>query len=157
MKSYSQVYNKSKSAVLEERKAVIESQKTAVVNVLKENYMITGKISDLAPEAKAEMAKRLAEYWSPKTGLKPAGVKLLTENMITLSPNSSKEDIKLYITKQTKKNILQITEAFRMNQANAVVDSFNEDIAPMLGKKLKSKFIINTVWEIVGSRIKQGL
>ena len=78
MKSYSQVYNASKTEVLNQRKAVYDSQKAAIVNVLKENYMITGKISDLEPKKKAEMAKRLAEYWSPKTGiqtsLQPAAV-----------------------------------------------------------------------------------
>jgi len=69
MKSYSQVYNNSKAEVLSQRKAIIESQKAAVVNVLKENYMITGKMSELDADKKAEMAKKLAVYWSPKNGL----------------------------------------------------------------------------------------
>lgn len=157
MKSYSQVYNASKKEVLEQRKAVYNAQKVAIVNVLKENYMITGKMSDLKPKKKAEMAKKLAEYWSPKTGINAAGIKLLNENVLTLSKNSTIDDIKLYIQKQTKKNLEQITECFRMGQGNAVVESFNEEIQPMIGKKLKDKFIINTVWDIIGNRIKNNL
>lgn len=157
MKSYSQVYNNSKAEVLEQRNALIESQKTAVVNVLKENYMITGKMKDLSPEKKAEMLKKLLEYWNPKTGINAAGIKLLNENMITLSPNSTSADIRLYIQKQTKKNLLQITECFRMNRRDAVVESFNDEIKPMIGKKVKEKVIIDTVWEIIAPRIKAGL
>ena len=41
--------------------------------------------------------------------------------MITLSPNSTKEDIRLYIQKQTKKNLVAITEAFRSGNGNVVV------------------------------------
>lgn len=103
------------------------------------------------------MAKRLKQYWSPKTGINEAGVRLLNENMITLSPTSSNDDIKLYIVKQTKKNLVQITECFRSNRVDVIVESFNEEIQPMIGKKLKEKFIINTVWEIVENRIKNGL
>lgn len=157
MKSYSQVYNNSKAQVLEQRNALIESQKTAVVNVLKENYMITGKMKDLSPEKKAEMLKKLLEYWNPKTGINAAGIKLLNENMITLTPNSTSADIRLYIQKQTKKNLLQITECFRMNRRDAVVESFNDEIKPMIGKKVKEKVIIDTVWEIIAPRIKAGL
>ena len=156
MKSYSQVYNNSKAEVLSQRKAIIESQKAAVVNVLKENYMITGKMSELDADKKAEMAKKLAVYWSPKNGLTQAGIKLLNENVLTLSKDSTVADVKLYIEKQTRKNIEPITEAFRMGRQDAVVSSFNEEIVPMIGRRLKDKFIINTVWDIVGNRIKNG-
>lgn len=119
--------------------------------------MITGKMKDLSPEKKAEMLKKLLEYWNPKTGINAAGIKLLNENMITLTPNSTSADIRLYIQKQTKKNLLQITECFRMNRRDAVVESFNDEIKPMIGKKVKEKVIIDTVWEIIAPRIKAGL
>ncbi|MBO6272654.1 hypothetical protein J6O48_07720 [bacterium] len=45
------------------------------------------------------MAKKIYEYWSPKTGINKAGIKLINENMITLSKNSTKDDIRLYIQK----------------------------------------------------------
>ena len=44
-----------------------------------------------------------------------------------------------------------------MGQGSVVVESFNEEIKPMIGKKIKEKFIINTVWDIIGKRIKDGL
>lgn len=47
MKSFTAVYNKSKREVTEQRNKILESQKVAIINVLKEEYMITGKISDL--------------------------------------------------------------------------------------------------------------
>ena len=157
MKSFSTVYNKSKREVLEAKAALYESQKAAIINVLKETYMITGKISDLPQKTQNAMLSRLLEYWSPKTGINKAGIKLLNENMITLSPNSTKADITLYIQKQTKKNLVAITEAFKTNNGNVVVQTFKQDIEPMIGKGLKESFITNVVWDIVSNRIKLGL
>ena len=157
MKSFSTVYNKSKKQVLEAREKLYESQKVAVINVLKETYMITGNMSDLPADQKKEMAKKVFEYWSPKTGINKAGIKLLNENMITLSPNSTKEDIRLYIQKQTKKNLIAITEAFRSGNGNVVVETFKNDIEPAVGKTLKENFITNTVWTLISERIKFGL
>ncbi|WQJ52094.1 MAG: hypothetical protein [Hatfieldvirus porci] len=157
MKSFSTVYNKSKKQVLEAREKLYESQKVAVINVLKETYMITGNMSDLPADQKKEMAKKVFEYWSPKTGINKAGIKLLNENMITLSPNSTKEDIRLYIQKQTKKNLIAITEAFRSGNGNVVVETFKNDIEPAVGKTLKENFITNTVWNLISERIKFGL
>lgn len=157
MKSFSTVYNNSKKQVLEAREKLYESQKVAVINVLKETYMITGNMSDLPADQKKEMAKKVFEYWSPKTGINKAGIKLLNENMITLSPNSTKEDIRLYIQKQTKKNLVAITEAFRSGNGNVVVETFKNDIEPAVGKTLKESFITNTVWNLISNRIKLGL
>ena len=157
MKSFSTVYNNSKKQVLEAREKLYESQKVAVINVLKETYMITGNMSDLPVDQKKEMAKKVFEYWSPKTGINKAGIKLLNENMITLSPNSTKEDIRLYIQKQTKKNLVAITEAFRSGNGNVVVETFKNDIEPAVGKTLKESFITNTVWNLISNRIKLGL
>lgn len=157
MKSFSTVYNKSKKQVLDAREKLYESQKVAVINVLKETYMITGNMSDLPADQKKEMAKKVFEYWSPKTGINKAGIKLLNENMITLSPNSTKEDIRLYIQKQTKKNLVAITEAFRSGNGNVVVETFKNDIEPAVGKTLKESFITNTVWNLISNRIKLGL
>ena len=157
MKSFSTVYNKSKKQVLEAREKLYESQKVAVINVLKETYMITGNMSDLPADQKKEMAKKVFEYWSPTTGINKAGIKLLNENMITLSPNSTKEDIRLYIQKQTKKNLVAITEAFRSGNGNVVVETFKNDIEPAVGKTLKESFITNTVWNLISNRIKLGL
>ena len=154
MKSFSTVYNKSKKQVLDARNQLYESQKKAIIKVLKETYMITGNLSDLPIDKKKTMAKKIMEYWSPKTGINKAGIKLINENMITLSPNSTKEDIKLYIQKQTKKNLIAITEAFREGNGNVVVDTIKKDIEPVLGKKIKSDFITNTVWNLVSNRIK---
>lgn len=157
MKSFSTVYNNSKKQVLDARDALYESQKTAVINVLKETYMITGSISSLPVAQQKEMAKKVFEYWSPKTGINKAGIKLLNENMITLSPNSTKEDIRLYIQKQTKKNLVAITEAFRSGNGQTVIDTFKNDIEPNVGKTLKESFVTNTVWNLIANRIKFGL
>lgn len=157
MKSFSTVYNNSKKQVLEAREKLYESQKVAVINVLKETYMITGNITDLPVEKQKVMAKKVLEYWSPKTGITPAGIKLINENMITLSANSTKDDIRLYIQKQTKKNLITITEAFKSGHGNTVTETFKSDIESVTGKKIKDSFITNTVWDLVQNRIKMGI
>ena len=157
MRSYNQVYNQSKKEILDRKKNMFEQQKVAIVNVLKEEYMITGKMSELPQNEKVKMAKRLAEYWSPKTGINANGVRLLNENVITLSPNSTASDIQLFIQKRTKKNLEAIVECFRAGKQKIVVEEFRKEIGPMIGKTLKESFIIDSVWGIIGNRIKQGL
>lgn len=157
MRSYNQVYNQSKKEILDRKKNMFEQQKVAIVNVLKEEYMITGKMSDLPQDEKVKMVKRLAEYWSPKTGINANGVRLLNENIITLSPNSTASDIQLFIQKRTKKNLEAIVECFRAGKQKIVVEEFRKEIGPMIGKTLKESFIIDSVWGIIGNRIKQGL
>ena len=39
-------------------------------------------MSDLPADQKKEMAKKVFEYWSPKTGINKAGIKLLNEILI---------------------------------------------------------------------------
>ena len=157
MRSYNQVYNQSKKEILDRKKNMFEQQKVAIVNVLKEEYMITGKMSDLPQDEKVKMVKRLAEYWSPKTGINANGVRLLNENIITLSSNSTVSDIQLFIQKRTKKNLEAIVECFRAGKQKIVVEEFRKEIGPMIGKTLKESFIIDSVWGIIGNRIKQGL
>lgn len=157
MKSFNTVYNRSKKEVLDSRQRLFESQKDKIISVLKETYMITGSLTDLNPTQKKEMAKKIYEYWSPKTGINKAGIKLINENMITLSKNSTKDDIRLYIQKQTKKNLLDITEAFKNGDGNVVVETFKNDIEQSLGKKIKESFITNTIWNLISDRIKLGL
>ena len=47
MRTYNEVYNQSKKEILDRRNQMFEQQKLAIVNVLKEEYMITGKICEL--------------------------------------------------------------------------------------------------------------
>lgn len=157
MKSFSTVYNRSKKNVLNARYNLYESQKKQIIKVLKETYMITGSLSDLSETNQKKMAKKILEYWSPRTGINKAGIKLLTENMISLSSNSTKEDIRLYIQKQTKRNLDEITEAFRSGNGNVVVETFKQNMEPMLGKSVKESFITNTIWNLISNRIKLGI
>lgn len=157
MRSYSQVYNQSKKKILDEKKALIEQQKVAVVNVLKEEYMITGKVDDLPAAEKKRMAERLAEYWSPKNGLNQNGIRLINESIITLSPQSKKRDVEVYIQKCVKKNLVEIVECFRAGKQDLVVESFQKDIKPMIGKCPNRDFIIDTIWALIGKKMKTGL
>ena len=157
MRSYSQVYNQSKKKILDEKKALIEQQKVAVVNVLKEEYMVTGNVDDLPAEEKKRMAARLAEDWSPKNGLNQNGVRLINESIITLNEHSNKKDVEVYIQKCVKKNLVEIVECFRAGKQNLVVESFQKETMPMLKKKLDRNFIIDTIWALIGKKMKNGL
>lgn len=157
MRSYSQVYNTSRTEVQEQRRKVVEAQKVAIVNVLKENYSISGKISDLDSKTKEKLAKKLAEYWSPKTGLNNAGVTFINEHRLVLTPKSPISDVKEYIRRMALKNIQEVTECFRHGQTSVIVESYNNEIHSMMGKMIKENFIIDTVWSVVADRIKKGV
>ena len=113
MRTYNEVYNQSKKEVLDQRKAVFEKQKIAVVNVLKETFNISGKMEDLPKDELEQMKRRLLEYWSPKTGINEKGVKLIQENIIVLGAQSTPDDVRAYIRKQAYRNAQQMVECFR--------------------------------------------
>lgn len=156
MKNYTEVYQASRAEVHDNRNKMYEAQKVALVNVLKENYNISGKVSDCNMDVKVELARKLQEFWSPKTGINQAGINFLNNNTLILTEKSTTADVREYIRRQTVKNIVDLTECFRCGCTNVIVEEFNKDIKKMMGKTLKEKFIIDTVWSVVSDRIKLG-
>ena len=156
MKNYADVYTASRSEVHKKRKNLYESQKIALVNVLKENYNITGMVSEQAPEVKQELARKLQQYWSPKTGINESGIEFLNTHQLVLTKESTTADVREYIRKMAVKNIVGMTECFRQNCTNVIVEELNNDIKRMMGRSVKGKFIIDTVWNVVSERIKTG-
>lgn len=156
MRSYNDVCKDSKQEVLEQKAQILETQKVAVINALKEMYMITGKMSQLPTAMQEEMKKRVLEYWNPKTGLTKSGAKLLSEKEITITKQSTKDDFRLYIEKQVKKHYKVILESYRNQNVQAVVEAFKDDIFVKTGRHLNERFINNTVWNLISDRIKLG-
>lgn len=157
MRNYNQVCKDSKQEVLQQKAAILETQKVAVINALKEMYMITGKISSLPYELQEEMKTRVLEYWNPKTGLTKSGVRLLNEREIVINKKSSKDDLRLYIEKQVKKHYQTILESYRNQNVTAVVDAFKEDLLLKTGRNINENFINNTVWKLLEDRFKLGI
>ena len=157
MRNYNLVCKDSNQEVLQQKAAILETQKVAVINALKEMYMITGKISSLPYELQEEMKTRVLEYWSPKTGLTKAGVRLLNEQEIVINKKSSKDDLRLYIEKQVKKHYQTILESYRNQNVTAVVDAFKEDLLLKTGRNINENFINNTVWKLLEDRFKLGI
>lgn len=156
MKSFNEVYRNSKKEVLEQKAAIIETQKVAVVKAIKEMYMVSGKITDLPKAMQQEMANRVLEYWDPKFGLTKAGARLLNENVITLNTRSSKDDLRLYIEHQVKAHHNAIVEAYRNSNVDAVVEAFKEDLYVKTNRRINESFIKNTVWNIISNKFKEG-
>lgn len=156
MKSFQTIYNASKQQVLKEKKEMVESQKIAVVNALKNYYMISGKVLDLPKTQQDKLARKVLEYWNPKTGLNKNGERLLNESIINLTPKSTSTDIKKYIQNETRKNIISIVEAYRTNTVAMIVEAFKQDIQPKIRKKLLEESIRNVMWPIVEEKIKMS-
>lgn len=156
MKNFNEVYRNSKVEVLAKKQELIESQKVSIITALKEMYMITGKITDLPKDMQIEMKKRVLEYWDPKTGITKAGTKLLNEREITLSENSKRPDIKMYIGMQVQKHYTAIAEAYRNSNVDVVIDAFKEDLYAKTKKHINEKFIKNTIWKLIEENFKNG-
>lgn len=154
MLSYKQVYTNSRNQIIESNTQIYNKQKEDVVNVLKEMYVIKGKISDLPKDKQTALMKKLLEYWSPKTGIKKAGIRLINESRITLSPNSTNVDVKKYIKLETKRNFDSITEAFKNNKGDLVVESFRDNITKQVKRDINSKGIKNIICDTISEIYK---
>lgn len=154
MKSFNTVYNNSKKYVLNERNKVLTEERKKVVNILKEEYMISGDILSLPKTKQNNLAKKVLEYWQPKKGLTKAGKKLIEGHIINLTPLSDNNDIKKYIQNETKKNIGQVIEMFKTDNVKLLIESFKADIEPKVQKILLSESIRDIVWNIIKDKIK---
>lgn len=157
MLNFNQVYNNSKQQILEKNKQLYNKQKEEVVNVLKEMYVIKGKISDLPKDKQTILMKKLLEYWSPKTGIKKSGIKLINENRLTLTQNSTNVDVKKYIKIETKRNFDSITEAFKNNKGDLVVESFRNNITKQVKRDINVKGIKNIICDTISEVYKQNI
>lgn len=156
MKSFDIVLNNSKKQIIAQRVSLYESQKHLVIDALKNIYMIDGEMKALPILKKKEMAKKVLEYWSPRTGIKPEGIALLKENVITLNENSKSSDIKKFIQMETRKNVNEIADAFKTGRSKLVIESFKKTIEKKVKKALLAESIRNVVWDIVADKIKKG-
>lgn len=156
MKSFAEAYKDSKKEVLAQREALLESQKTQVIEVMKSVYLIPGKISELPKKRKEELAKSLLEYWNPKTGITKAGYALINESKITLSVNSTERDIRRYVEIEVNKNYDSILESFRNRTSKVLVESFKEDIFNKTGRKITESSLLDLIWNQVSNDLKNS-
>ena len=156
MKSFNEVLENSKNALLEQRKEQIQRDKVAIVEALKVDYGIPAerKINSYPKNVQEMVLNQLLEFWSPKTGINHAGRKYLVEGAFAIDKNSTPENIKLYAQKSVKANIEFFTEAFKESRGREATYKLFENIKQKTAKKVNLDSLFECVYEIVQEHIK---
>lgn len=154
MRKFEEVLNESKQDVLAAKQNKIASEKAAILEAVKTDYMITSKFKDLSKTEQLKLKSVILEYWNPKTGLTSKGVKFLNEGESVLTKDSDSNDVKRYIIKSVKKDIESYLKASYNGTGKAEVTKLQKSIESMIGKRIKYEFVLNTVIEVITPKLK---
>lgn len=154
MKSFKEVLLESKKSKADIQKGKFDGEKRQLLEKLKKDYLITGKIKDSSPSIQRNILKALLEYWNPKNGINKKGIDYINEGKISISKNSTSENIKKFALSEVKNNIKDFTNAFTNGQGQNVVIKLQENIEMKTGKKIKFKSLFENVCTLISQKIK---
>ena len=154
MKSFKEVLLESKKAKTDIQKEKFDDEKRQLLEKLKNDYLITGKIKDASPSTQKNILKALLEYWSPKNGINKKGIDYINEGKISISKNSTSENIKKFALSEVKNNIKDFTSAFANGQGRNTVIKLQENIEIKTGKRIKFKSLFENVCTLITQKIK---
>ena len=154
MRDFNQVLNESKREVMLSKKEKIDSEKRAVLEAIKTDYMITSKFKDLNLPDKLKFKSIILEYWNPKTGLTSKGVKFLNEGEMALNKDSQADDVKKFIAKDVKKSIEDFIKATYNGTGKKLVMDLQKKIESQTKKRIKYQFVLDAVMEVISPKLK---
>lgn len=153
MKSFNEALAESKRMTLNAKSNEIEYQKVALLERIKQDWMIDGKLKDLNESRRKEVLNHLLLYWDAKTGINKAGIKYLQEGRMTVNESSTPSEIKLFACNEVKRNIGQFCFAFAQGRGKEVVKKLQENLRVLTGKSVRFNSLYENTLVIIQKKI----
>ena len=154
MKSFNDALAASKAEVMQARQNKIDSEKTSLLEALKDDLMITCKLKELPHPRQVQVLNLLTEMWSPKTGINKKGRDFLAEGRLSISEKSTPENIRLWAVREVKAHINEFMSAFSSGRGSQSVDLLCENIQNMTGKKADKKSLTEMCVKLIADKMK---
>ena len=136
MRSFSDIQNDYNVKVNESKKLTIDSERVQLLGAIKREYGIAS-FNSLSESERKVYTNMINSMWTPTEGLNDAGLKFINESEVTLTKDSSVEEIKKYILDDFKKNWQGYLEGITGKR-------FTGGSNPMMPSKLR-KYVNDTV------------
>ena len=104
MKSFSTAYYNSRREVRSEKEALVEQEHSRLIATIKREYGVNN-FGTLNESEKASYRSMINKMWNRETGLTPEGVKFINESVLTLTPESTPEQVEKTFRKEIRANL----------------------------------------------------
>ena len=161
MRKFLEVYNTNKDSVNESKRINADKERVALLKAIKREY----GVSDFKSLSESEVTtykKMIHNMWSPETGLNEAGLKFVNESQITLTADSSADDIKKVVKQMFKENIFGYFEGatgkrFTGNSAPVAPSQVRHEVEKATGKKYNpesfKKGYMEVLFEVLSEKL----
>lgn len=154
MRNFKDVYNDNKSKVDENLKIVADKERVELLAAIREEYGVKN-FNSLSESEKSQFKKLINEMWNPNTGLNERGRLLVNESKMTLSSESTPEQVQKFFSKAIKNDIGNFLLWLASDGVNGQSPiKVKKDIEAQVGKKIDSKVLKNMLFEILCGYLK---
>lgn len=157
MRNFSSVYIDNKKKVDENLKIIADKERLDLLKAIKKEYGIKN-FEGLSESEKNHYKKMIMEMWSPEAGLNERGKKLVKESKMTLTPSSTPEEIKIYVTKAIKSDIKNLfLSIFSDDENGRQLLEIKKEIEEQIEREIDDNKFKNIAYELMCNYLKEKL
>lgn len=154
MRSFKDVYVDNKNKVNENLRVVADKERVELLKAIRKEYGVKD-FNGLSESEKNQYRNLINEMWSPETGLNERGKQLVNESKMSLSSESTPEQIEKFFVKEVKSDINNYLLWIASDGVNGQSPiKIKKDIESQLGKKVNSDVLKKALYEILCNYLK---
>lgn len=157
MKSFSTAYYNSRKEVKADKEALIEQEHAKLIAAIKREYGVNN-FGTLNESEKASYRSLVNKLWSREKGLTFEGRKFINESVITLTPESTPEQIEKAFRREIKANLHNYISIISGNSTNwEDASKLKAKIEKEIGRKLLVKDCKKWIYTEVSAEIAKKI
>ena len=157
MKSFDNVYNKSKKQIINEQQKSYASDKAKLIATIKHEYGVQD-FNSVSESERESYKSMIDEMWNPNTGINEKGIKFINESAAVLTEKSTDEQIEKFFKKEIKANAEKIVKCLvgcgECNCPSEVKANIEASTKRKLSNKTAKNWMYSVITDFVGSKIK---
>lgn len=153
MRTFNEALAESKSKMLEAKSNEIEYQKVALLERIKQDWMIDCKLKELSEARQHQVLNQLRVYWDESVGINKAGIKYLQEGRMNVNESSSPAEIKAFADNEVKRNIASFCGAFAQGRGKEVVKKLQENLRIKTGKNVRFNSLYENTLRLIQKKL----
>lgn len=154
MRNFKEVYTDNKNKLNESLRVVADKERVELLKAIRKEYGVKD-FNKLTESEKNQYKNLINEMWTPSEGLNERGRQLVNESKMSLSSESTPEQIQKYFIKEVKSDINNYLLWLASDGVNGQSPiKVKKDIESQLGKKVNADVLKKTLYEILCNYLK---
>lgn len=154
MRNFKEVYTDNKNKLNESLRVVADKERVELLKAIRKEYGVKD-FNKLTESEKNQYKNLINEMWTPSEGLNERGRQLVNESKMSLSSESTPEQIQKYFIKEVKSDINNYLLWLASDGVNGQSPiKVKKDIESQLGKKVNADVLKKALYEILCNYLK---